>query len=74
MARLAQHQCSISVLLERWADRSGQVNCGRVNMPRSMFYFKFIKASVKQTAGRVTVARAAEFTEFEERLVGRPFV
>jgi hypothetical protein len=74
MARLAQHQCSISVLLERWADRSGQVNCGRVNMPRSMFYFKFIKASLKQTAGRVAVARAAEFTEFEERLVGRPFV
>lgn len=74
MVRLAQHQFSISVLLERWADRSGQVNCGRVNMPRSMFYFKFIKASLKRTAGRVSVARAAEFTEFEERLVGRPFV
>lgn len=67
MARLAQHQRSISVLLERWADRSGQVNCGRVNMSKSMFYFKFIKASLEQTAGRVSVARATEFTEFEER-------
>lgn len=32
-----------------------------------MFYFKFIKASLEQTAGRVSVARATEFTEFEER-------
>lgn len=67
MARLAQHQRRISVLLERWVDRSGQVNCGRVNMSKSMFYFKFIKASLEQMAGRVSVARATEFTEFEER-------